>query len=291
MKTLEDQLLGQLRALGPTAHLVAVCDVAELDDELRNAVNERFAGHTHPLLQEPAWHALHPYSPVLLAAESADSRGHNSLAGAFNRGLRNALHGWIVSAVPPERLAAHLAQAILAHGPDGTAYLLRYYDPHVLPVLYQQAPPTWWREFMAPIASWWVPKADTQVQRWGRIPGLAATQFGPPSPLVIDDALWQALIGDPLPHRLLHAVETHKPELLDNPCRGIRLARVEALLANAHVAGLSQHDDLHDYVFLSLAQGTEHLAADRYWQAAVRAAVAGQGRLGDLYLAYREQRA
>ncbi len=289
MRTLEDELLEQLRTLGPTAHLLALSDMAELDDELRSAVQERFAGNTHPLLQDSAWHALHPYSPVLLAAESADSRGHNSLAGAFNGQLRNALHGWIVSTVSPERLAAHLAQAIVAHGPDGAAYLLRYYDPRVLPVLYRQAPPIWWRELMAPISSWWVPKADTQVQRWGRIPGLAAAHANPPSPLVIDEPLWQALIGDPLPHRLLQAVETQAPDLLDEPCRGVRLARIEVLLAKALEAGLSEHDDLHDYVFLALARGTVDLEGDHRWQRAVRAAASGTSRLGDLYLAYQHQ--
>lgn len=291
MKTLEDELLEQMRALGPTAHLLAVSDMAELDDDLRSAVHERFEGNTYPLLQNPAWHALRPYSPLLIAANTADRQGHHSLAGAFSGRLRNALHGWIVSTVPPERLAVHLAHATIAHGPDGAAYLLRYYDPLVLPVLYRQAPPLWWREFMAPIASWWIPRADTQVQRWGRIPGLAARHASPPSPLAIDEPLWQALIGDPLPHRLLQAVETQTPELLDNPCRGIRLACVEALLAKARESGLSEHDDLHDYVFLALAQGTESLGADRCWQQAVRAAASGAGRLGDLYLEYRRQQA
>ncbi|MBN3825568.1 DUF4123 domain-containing protein [Burkholderia sp. Ac-20384] len=291
MKKLEDQLLEQVQALGPTVHLVAVSDMAELDDEQRSAVLTRFAGNTYPLLQDPALHAIRPYSPLLLAADTADYQGHHRLAGAFNTRLRNTLHGWIVSTVPPERLAEHLAQATLAHGPDGATYLLRHYDPWVLPVLYQQAPPAWWRQFMAPIASWWIPRADTQVQRWGRIPGLAATHVKPPSPLVIDEALWQALTGDPLPHRLLLAVEARTPELLDHPCRGVRLARIEALLAYAREAGLSTHDDFFDYVFLALAQGQERREGDRCWQPAVRAAAAGKGRLGDLYLACRSQRA
>ncbi len=291
MRTLEDELLEQVRALGPTAHLVAVSDMAELDDELRSAVRTRFAGNTYPLLQDPAWHALRPYSPLLLAADTADYRGHHSLGGAFDSGLRNALHGWIVSTVSPERLVEHLAQATIAYGPDGENYLLRYYDPWVLPVLYRQAPRNWWREFMAPIASWWVPRADTQVQRWGRIPGLAATHANPLSPLMIDEMLWQALTGDPLPHRLLQAVEARTPELLDNPCRGIRLARIEALLVHAREAGLSRHDDFYDYVFLALAQGPERREGDRCWQLAVRAAATGKGRLGDLYLACRRQQA
>ncbi|HBO4315520.1 TPA: DUF4123 domain-containing protein [Pseudomonas aeruginosa] len=289
MRTLEDELLEQLRTLGPTAHLLALSDMAELDDELRSAVQERFAGNTHPLLQDSAWQALRPYSPLLLAADSADSQGHRRLAGAFNGKLRNALHGWIISTVPPTQLTQHLARAMIAHGLDGATYLLRCYDPWVLPVLYRQAPSNWWREFIAPIASWWVPRADTQIQRWGRIPGLAAAHANPPPPLVIDEPLWQALIGDPLPHRLLQAVEAQAPDLLDNPCRGIRLARIEALLEKAREAGLSAHDDLHDYVFLALARGTADLEADHRWQQAVRVAASGTSRLGDLYVAYHRR--
>ncbi|WP_425929589.1 DUF4123 domain-containing protein [Pseudomonas sp. NyZ201] len=285
MNTLEDQIQDQLDAIGPRAHLVAVCDIAELDEELRNAVRERFAGDTFPLLRDPAWSALHPYSPVLLGAASADSRGHTKLLGTFLGSLRNALHGWIVSTVAPERLVDHFAQANVARGPDGAAYLLRYYDPWVLPVLYQEAPREWWRAFIGPVASWWVPKGDTKVLRWGKVPGPGDSNPTSLSPLMIDQALWRELTGDSLPHRLLSSVETQAPDLFDNPCRGVRLARIEILVSNARKAGLSTHDDLHDYVFLSLAQGAANLAADRCWLTAMRAAVAGEGRLGDLYSA------
>jgi hypothetical protein len=193
------------------------------------------------------------------------------------------VHGWIVSTIAPEHLAEHLSRAFVARGPDGSAYLLRYYDPWVLPVLYYQAPQHWWKELITPIAAWWVPKADTKIQRWGRISGLSASQANPLPPLLIDQALWQALIGDPLPRRLLQSVETLLPGLLDAPCRGVRLACIEQLVDGARKAGLSTHDDLHDYVFLSLTQGTTRLASDRRWLWAMHAATAGEGRLGDLY--------
>lgn len=292
MSALEDNLLSELHSLGPTAHLVAVCDMAELSDALRSTVRERYAGRSLPLLRNPAWHALLPYSPLLLTAESADQRGHYRLACGFNGDLRNALHGWIVSSVTPERLAEHLARAAVAYGPDGSAHLLRYYDPLILPVLYRRAPPLWWREFVMPVASWWVPRGDTKVQRWGRIPGLGASLANPLSPLMIEQPLWQALTGDQLPHRLLQTVEADAPDLLDSTCRGVNLACIESLVDSARKAGLTQHNDLHDYVFLALASGGEKaIGADRSWSMALEAAVAGKGRLGDLYLTYRRQQA
>lgn len=292
MSALEDNLLSELESLGPTAHLVAVCDMAELSDALRSSVRERYTGRSIPLLRNPAWQALFPYSPLLLTAESADEGGHYRLACGFSRDLRNALHGWIVSNVAPELLAEHLARAAVAYGPDGSAHLLRYYDPLILPVLYRRAPPLWWRDFVAPVASWWVPKGDTQFQRWGRVPGLGAAQVNPLSPLMIDQSLWQALTGDSLPHRLLQTVEAHAPDLLESTCKGVRLACIESLVESARKAGLDQHDDLHDYVFLALASGGEKtLGSDRSWSMALGAAVAGEGRLGDLYLTYRRQQA
>lgn len=292
MSVLEEQLMNELRTLGPTAHLIAVCDMAKLDNALRCRVREQYAEKTIPLLRNPDWHALLPYGPLLLTADSADEKGHYRLICSFSGDLRDAVHGWIVSSVAPEHLAEHLARAAVAYGPEGSAHLLRYYDPLILPVLYRRAPPLWWREFITPVASWWVPRGDTQIQRWGRIPGPGTTHPNLLSPLMIDQTLWQSLTGDSLPHRLLQTVEADAPDLLDSTCRGVRLACIESLVASARQAGLARHDDLHDYVFLALASGGEKaLGGDRGWSMALEAAVAGKGRLGDLYLSYRHQQA
>ncbi|MFK1566996.1 DUF4123 domain-containing protein [Pseudomonas aeruginosa] len=289
MKPFEQTLMNEVNAAHAPRHLLALCDQAMLDDGQREAVNARFERRTHALLQDPHWHALFPYSPLLLAAAEASEAGHRDLLESFAGEQDYLPHGWIVSAVPGDQLAAHLAQATVARGPHGDAFLLRYFDPVVLPVLYQHADPHWWEAFMAPIASWWVPRADTQVQRWGRISGRALAQAAALPDLLIDDTLWQALISDPLPHQLLQAIQEHAPSLFDTPCPGVRLARIEALLAAAREAGLTQHDDLHDYVFLALAQKASVLASDRNWQHALRGAAAGTGRLGDLYLALSQR--
>ncbi|RQS56056.1 DUF4123 domain-containing protein [Burkholderia sp. Bp8963] len=289
MKSLEQSLMNELAVPRTVRHLLAVSDMSVLDDDQRELVRTRFEGRAHPLLQDATWEALLPYSPLLLAAQEATETGHQRLLESFHGEQGNLLHGWITSALPAEQLAAHLAQAIVARGPQGDTFLLRYYDPFVLPVLYRHADPRWWAELMDPIASWWIPRADTKVQRWGRVTGRAATGATAPSALVIDDTLWQALIADPLPHQLLQATQNHTPALFDTTCPGVRLARIEAHLAAAREAGLSAHDDLHDYVFFALAQPASSLKIDRSWQQAVRAAASGAGRLGDLYLALRQR--
>lgn len=53
MSVLEKQLMNELRALGPTGHLVAVCDMAELDDTLRCRVREQYAEKTYRYFGTP----------------------------------------------------------------------------------------------------------------------------------------------------------------------------------------------------------------------------------------------
>lgn len=271
-------------------YLLAICDQAILDDEQRDCVKMRFGQQAHPLLQDPRWQALHPYSPLLIAAREPTEVGHRALLESFP-GDQNHLSGWIVSAVPGDQLARHLAQATAACRPQGDAFLLRFFDPYVLPALYQHADSNWWDALVALIVSWWVPKADTEMQRWGRIAGHAMTQAAAPSALLIDDTLWQALVADPLPHQLLKALEQYSSSLFDTHCPGIRLARIEALIAEARNAGLSAHGDLHDYVFITLAQKASGLEDSHTWQQAIHGAASGKGHLGDLYLALRNQTA
>lgn len=285
MSTLENELVVELAIPGPVRHLIAVSDLAARDDAQREEIHGRFRGQTYPLLQDARWVALQPYSPVLIATSSENFEGHRSLLEGFRGRFRDTLDGWIISLVPATELAVHLSHAIQAKGPDGDSYLLRYYDPVVLPVLYKHADPVWWRAFTAPIVSWWIPRADTKLQRWGRVPGAGIGKVPPPAPLTMSDTLWQALAGDPFPHRLLQATEAHEPPLFDTDCRGIRLARVQEQLDAARARGLSSHDDLCDYVFMALSQGVQRLDADRHWQSALQWAASGKGRLGDTYLA------
>ncbi len=83
-------------------------------------------------------------------------------------------------------------------------------------------------------------------------------------------------------------VECH---LIEGLSETLRLDTGLSGRSEARKAGLSRHEDLHDYVFLALASGTESLGSDRSWSMVLGAAVAGKGRLGDLYLTYRRQQA
>lgn len=288
MSYLETLILSDLRKHPAPRYLVAVCDMARLDDDLRAKVRETFEGHAYPLLLDPSLHALEDYSPLLLAPRSEDDEGWWRLLGGFQHTMRNALHGWIVSKLPPQSLARHLSRATQAYGPDGASYLLRLYDPAVIPVLHCHADSLWWRAVLAPIITWRYGKGDTDLQRWACISGGGSMDALPPLPLVIDEPLWNELVNDPLPNRLLQAAETYDPALFSAPCRSVRLAQVEAVLADARNAGLSVYEDLHDYVLMTLRSGANRLGSDRVWQHALRMAASGAGQLGDVYLATRQ---
>lgn len=289
MKHINQALMNELGAHHGPRHLLAMCDQSLLDDKQRERLRARFEQRAFPLLRDSSFEALFPYSPLLLAAKACNAAGHRALLEEFAEDPGVLPHGWIVSTVPAEPLAAHLARANVAHGPQGDVFLLRYFDALVLPVLYQYADSHWKDALMAPIVSWWVPVADAGAQRWGRLPGLAMAECGGLSPLLIDDQLWQSLIADPLPHQLLKAIQTHLPDQFDTPCPGVRLARVEALLATARKAGLNRHVDLHDYVFITLTHNPALSEIGDDWQHAIDAAAAGKGRLGELYLKVRQR--
>ncbi len=287
MSALIRKLTTELSVPGPQRHLIAVSDMASLDDPMRQAVSDQFSDRCYPLLRHERWNALRPYSPLLVAARSTDLADCGSLIEAFQGRLHNALQGWIISALPPDTLATHLSRATLARGPDGCTYLLRYYDPLVLPVLHQKADPAWWRGFIAPVVSWWIPGADLERRLWGRVPG-RGVQVGTTEQLPmldIDANLWQALAEDPFPHRLLREAEAYEPTLFDTDCRYVRLARVRNHLAIAKALGLSSSENLHDNVFMALGRPAQQLQSDTRWQRAVQTALSGTERLGDLYVA------
>ncbi|WBX87278.1 DUF4123 domain-containing protein [Achromobacter mucicolens] len=292
MSELSRKLITELSAPGPQRHLIAVSDIAGLDDSMRHAVNDLFGGRCYPLLQNEKWAALRPYSPLLLAARSTTLADCGNLMEAFHGRLLNALQGWIISTQPADALATHLSDATLARGPDGCTYLLRYYDPLVLPILHQRADPGWWNSFVAPIVSWWVPGANVERRLWSRVPGngdRAGNTF-PLEMLTMDADLWQALAEDPFPHRLLREAQTHEPSLFDTDCRYVRLARVRTHLKAAEMLGLSSSEDLHDYVFMALSRPAQQLRDDSQWQLALQMAASGNGRLGAAYLALVSQK-
>jgi hypothetical protein len=163
----------------------------------------------------------------------------------------DTISAWIVSERDPMSLAQHLRQAAFAYGADKKRYLLRYYDPLVTPVLHRLADPAWARWFFSPIAAWWYPVATPREERWSLIAGGYDAALDS-VPLILTEELWEALVQDPLPYRLVNLLSEENPAVFGEDCYGVRVAQVESLLAEAKKHGLSEPGDLTDYVMESL---------------------------------------
>jgi len=265
--------------VGQTRYLMVLIDMAGLSDAQRSRIRNDMTGRMHPLLLHPDFLALRPLGAMLVGSDDSSPKSRDallSIAGAYDADIVQA---WITSVLRPSDLATHLSQACFALGKDGERYLLRYYDPWITPVLYRTADAAWVASVFTPVISWWFAGANIQHPQWHRIPGSANARCRPASPLVLTETLWNALAGDPLPHRLLDELEQVSPDAFSTQCRGVRLAQIRSHLASANQIGLNRHDDLVAYVFMALSQSATSLQSDRAWQKALQQAVAGEAPL------------
>lgn len=270
-------------------YLMALIDMAMLTPAQREQVTARFEGLLHPLLLDPDYATLQPLGAMLAGTGESSPAGFDTLIAKASGYGTDVIQAWVTSLWPPDMLAGHLSHATFAQGGEGERYLLRYYDPLVLPVLHRAASPAWVGWFFAPFLSWWFAGATPEHPRWSRIPGGARLPQPSPPALTLTDALWEALVSDPLPHQLLHTLEQEAPAVFASDCRGVRLTQIEAQLDAARQHGLSRHEDLTTYVLVGLSIPAARLAADRDWQDAVKRAVADQVPLSQSLAALKHQ--
>jgi len=257
-------------------HLSALIDMALVPEDQRQAIAAHFAANVHPLLRDPELAALQPLGAMLVSAAGSGPGQYDAVLSRVGTRCESFVQAWIASVLPAEQLALHLSEATYALGASQERYLLRYYDPLVTPVLYVHADRAWVSWFFGPVLSWWFADATQQTSRWRRIRG-GGRGVGAiaPQALHLNDALWQALESDPLPHRLLRTLEAQAPHVFESHCGGIRLAQVEAQLNDARQVGLTRHEDLTTYVLVGMTHSWSQKTADARWQAALDRAVAG----------------
>ncbi|MCL2876778.1 MAG: hypothetical protein FWF12_10965, partial [Betaproteobacteria bacterium] len=153
---------------------------------------------------------------------------------------------------------------------DKSRYLMRYYDPLITPVLHRLADKQWKTWFFGPVIAWWYPVASPTEETWSRIEGYGEAVPHDPVQLILTEELWDALSSDPFPFRLLNLMEQKFPSRFSSDCYGVRLAKVEDVLASGRKYGLKTSDDLTIYALALLEEPGR--ANDPRWQAAVRMA-------------------
>jgi hypothetical protein len=202
----------------------------------------------------------------------------DALLDVFGHCDSNTVSAWIVSKMDAASLASHLCHAAFCYAPDKVRYLLRWYDPLTMSTLLRLADREWVKWFLAPMNSFWYPVDTPQKETWSRVEGggdfEAATS---PVSLHCGEELWEAFVNDPLPYHLLNTIEESNPSVFKESCYGVRLAKIEEMLAAGKQQGLRSKDDLAVYVWSLLEDPSR--AQENRWQMAVKQAAKGQRSL------------
>ena len=282
---LRSSLLADLQAAagksGRPVWLYALIDMGRLSDGEKAERQRQFAAvyDARPLLTVPGYEVLTPHGPVLVSHTLAPS---DPVLTAVNMdhmlaSKPDSISAWLVSTVPPAALAKHFEQAFVAVDEGQKRYLLRWYDPLGLPVLYKVADRQWARWFFGPLASWWYPIVTKDGERWRRLEGGGQNAPAAPVQLVMTEELLEALASDPFPYQLVNYLEQRDATVFGSKCYGVRVAQVEEMIAEGRSKGLANQADLSAYV-VGLLKAPE-LSHQSGWQAAVAAATSGEAPL------------
>lgn len=255
--------------------LYAVIDMGRIQGAPRAGVAQKLENFSYfPLVNDPRYEQLKWHGALLVSGLGSKD---DALLNEWGASSGDIISAWVVSRVGPKILAAHLQRAAFAYDADKARYLFRFYDPLITPVLHRLADKEWAQWFFGPVVAWWYPVATPSEETWGRIAGGGKLNISREIPLVLSEELWEALKSDPFPYRLLNFAEQKYPHFFEGACYGVRLAKVEGLLAEGKGQGLSLPDDLAAYVLALLEQPSR--ADEAYWQDSVKRAAAGKSAL------------
>ncbi|PYB79770.1 DUF4123 domain-containing protein [Pseudomonas soli] len=261
--------------------LSAILELSRLDDEQLKKLAQRKEA-LHSLMPQQALGNLGQIGTVLCASNASSSlQGQSDFFWQFAGLFNDAVCGWVVSALPAERLAAHLAQASTLLAPDGHRYLLRFHTEQCLHVLHSRQDLPDIVEWLAPVHTWWAPCPDASRRLWYDFAGGDRLEVSALSGLRLDQRCWEALAEDPLAYRLADQLK-HALRASGEPeqCHVVRLGIAQKLLAFAREAGFARQEDLITYVTFVALKG-EHLMGDPAWQIAMNDALDKQRSLAE----------
>lgn len=262
--------------------LSAIVEMANLPPEVQEQLTGYYADRCWPLLQQAQFSNLRTVGPWLFGSRpGSDVSAQYDFQWQLEQSAAGAVCGWIVSALPPARLARHLSHANIVTAADGHSYLLRFHTAAALQVLdtHRELPGV--SEWLAPIHHWWSPVAHPNKRLWLQISGGDQPQSAHLPPITLNEACWAELAGDPLGHQLAELLKGEPSfPALAAACHGTRVGLIQHYLDQAREQGLDREDDLISYV-LMLARGGEHLSNSPAWQEAIAATREQQSSLMD----------
>lgn len=235
-----------------TSHRYALVEMGALPIQARSLLIDSVAGAYWSLIRDTAQEHLIREGPWLLRPDPASLAAWQDLEG-----LSCALHAWIDSPLEGDALAKQLAPAMTIECPERRAWLLRFYLPNTIRVLHAETQASWYAALFSGITRWW---CRDDRQHWQPLAGLPADGIAHDAwRLSADEALWQALRGDPEVMALTTQLLRDMPGVFEGLCACDRPRRVEKALAAADAAQLTRPDDRRTYAYLWLIQGESHL--------------------------------
>ncbi|MDQ7729780.1 DUF4123 domain-containing protein [Halomonas sp. SpR8] len=193
-------------------------------------------------------------------------------------GILCALQGWIESPLPGTVLASHLAPAMAVENPHQQRSLLRFYLPNVITQLHKDALENPANVLFAGIRHWWY---RDETLGWTALDGVAPVADGTSWQLIVDDARWQSLHGEPEVMQLTAELVDFSPSLFEGICFCERPRQVAKALMQANNHGLTATADKRTFVYVQLSQGNDAWASEDM-QGLLQRAVSREATLADL---------
>ncbi|MDI3353168.1 DUF4123 domain-containing protein [Pseudomonas sp. UYIF39] len=223
----------------------AIVEVGLLPDQKRlQLLQSDFT--RRPLMLQPEFAELRNHGPWLLDVSHLDFEAF--LAHEYFTGCE-AVTGWIRTHCPPDKLATHLSDALLAKNDAGEVLLIRSYAPEVLPLLYARNDMPWHPWLFGPMHEWWLPTTNVD---WQCLKGSGFEQPTDYQPITLDADLWKAMEVDPLAYSLTTELEKSAPEVFTSTCHDDRLTQVKQALATGRDEGFEESEDVSLFATLQL---------------------------------------
>ncbi|WP_445010113.1 DUF4123 domain-containing protein [Vreelandella stevensii] len=200
-------------------------------------------------------------------------------------GIDCALQGGIESSLPGAELAIHMAPAMVMENLHKQRSLLRFYLPDAITQLHRDAQGNPENLLFAGVNRWWY---RNETSGWTALEGRAPLAKRTPWRLLVDDARWRSLHGDPEVMQMTSELVDFSPALFTGICGCERPRHVAKALVQADSHGLTATADRRTYVYIQLSEGEGVWAAEEM-KALLQRAAKSEAPLADLLVAAHQQ--
>ena len=259
----------------PTIKRYALIEMAQLAVTTRTTLFNEIADKDHywSLIKDERQPHLQREGPWLLSIP------HDQLDLLYQLdGMACALLSWIETPLAGAKLASHLAPAMMVENSQKQRSLLRFYLPDVITQLHADALENSANALFSGVSRWWY--RDTTMG-WVALEGKAPTKCVTQWQLIVDEARWQALHGEPEVMQLTAELVDFAPSLFEGICHCDRPRHVAKALMQANHYGLTATADKRTFVYVQLSQGSDAWAPEEM-QRLLQRATGGEATLAEI---------